>query len=1362
MAVFAQCDLHDAGTLTLLSAHTACDAGTHTVGATWTKVTGAGDVRITAAGRGQPTSSSTCVYVMSPAPADADYTVSGGVYCATDTGQVYLVARQTGASTYYYAGYFKSLARWQISKIVNGTTTQIGTTTALAGLTVGQTYAVQLDVQGTSLTLRVDGVVVAEATDSAITAAGAAGVRVAGSGTPSNESQQYQLASFSADDVVQGAGGGAPGGGDGGTVGSGGRAAATNRAAAAFRSAATARMGNVPVPDTTPPVFTSQPAASNVTDTGAVIGWATDEAATTVVDYGTSASYGTTVTVSGRRTQHAVPLSGLTLDTTYHYRVTTADAAGNATVSEDATFATAAAADTAPPVVTVGPAAGGLTTTGAVITWTTDEPSTSQVEYGTTTSYGTTTTKDTALVTQHSVALTGLSTATGYHYRVLSDDAAGNTLTGADRTFTTSAGADVTAPVVTVGPAATPNAGGATVAWTTDEASDSQVEYGTTASYGSSTTLASALVTSHSVTVTGLAASTLYHYRVKSRDAAGNLLTGSDQTFTTTAPANDITLGALEIYPTYQNIGIRIPYAGDENANATAAVRFKRHTDAEWRRAFDLWSARNGTDRDFRGTVLNCDAGTVYDLEITVTDADGGSAVVNASATTWTDAIPAASSLTPTHYVDSQNGNDATGTGSALAPWRSIQKAYTTAPSGAVVQVKAGYYRPMLNDGDASNRAQNPITLVAEHPSCGDWSAGSPFATPALANAGNHSVVEPQVVAAPTGEPTTDPHGGYTATGVAPWVSETLVGTDGVSYQAWRWAASKGGLSGLSKTAVSQLAYRTTRDGTPQRVGVWDNTGSAVTSTPNVESPNGWIDLVKNNAWYRYGAYLDDHGNAGAGQAIKDLWLVWAGTGTPNDYWWGLSVVGRPALQLLGPNTRVSGLVIQSSDFGLTLGHTNAAGANLPNQSLMTDIVVDHCTFAGNFHGVRPAGRACIDFPSRITIEHCRFLDSNLRAPGPDFTHTNFVVPWQWIKSQTRLTTTKSYSVSKLGRYSETSAIRPNGGVRQLVVRRNLFDGVFNGCLIGSSESTFSRHGHAEIDFYENYCQNMNDDVVEPENQIANWRVWRNKTRWHGPFFSLGPISWGPCYIWENAIWQSGDIGSADFADPATEANSVKQAGSIDRQYVSPNGAFFKGGGISSSQPIRAALYTFNNTYWSDAATVGTVTDPYTVGSVILDQLASSLQNFHYVYARNNVWMASKRVYHIWSQSAQWWDADYNAYGSVRTTGGGVVVENVKSYDSAAVTGSGSIADLRTYHAGVVGKPDAYGNDDHSNHFGGSDANLITGGKAVIDAALTDPENGDLTLAVGSAFSAAGEVVPGFERPGIDFEGSAPNVGYTP
>lgn len=97
---------------------------------------------------------------------------------------------------------------------------------------------------------------------------------------------------------------------------------------------------------------------------------------------------------------------------------------------------------------------------------------------------------------------------------------------------TGSTGDDTTAPVIS-NVAANSTTTTAQVSWATDEVSSSRVEYGLTTSYGSQTTLNQSLVSSHSVAMTGLNPATTYHYRVLSSDAAGNLATSSDKTFTT-------------------------------------------------------------------------------------------------------------------------------------------------------------------------------------------------------------------------------------------------------------------------------------------------------------------------------------------------------------------------------------------------------------------------------------------------------------------------------------------------------------------------------------------------------------------------------------------------------------------------------------------------------------------------------------------------------------------------------------------------------------------------------------------------------------------------------------------------------------
>ena len=73
----------------------------------------------------------------------------------------------------------------------------------------------------------------------------------------------------------------------------------------------------------------------------------------------------------------------------------------------------------------------------------------------------------------------------------------------------------------------------ATISWTTDIPADTQIDYGLTSAYGSTTPLVTALTTSHSQTVTGLAANQLYHFRVRSRDATATLATSANSTFAT-------------------------------------------------------------------------------------------------------------------------------------------------------------------------------------------------------------------------------------------------------------------------------------------------------------------------------------------------------------------------------------------------------------------------------------------------------------------------------------------------------------------------------------------------------------------------------------------------------------------------------------------------------------------------------------------------------------------------------------------------------------------------------------------------------------------------------------------------------------
>ncbi len=80
-----------------------------------------------------------------------------------------------------------------------------------------------------------------------------------------------------------------------------------------------------------------------------------------------------------------------------------------------------------------------ITDVSAIITWTTNELATSEVDYGLVADYGQTK-QDGAPVTNHQIVLTRLTAGTTHHFRVRSVDVAGNLSQSGDRTFETFSG----------------------------------------------------------------------------------------------------------------------------------------------------------------------------------------------------------------------------------------------------------------------------------------------------------------------------------------------------------------------------------------------------------------------------------------------------------------------------------------------------------------------------------------------------------------------------------------------------------------------------------------------------------------------------------------------------------------------------------------------------------------------------------------------------------------------------------------------------------------------------------------------------------------------------------------------------------
>lgn len=212
---------------------------------------------------------------------------------------------------------------------------------------------------------------------------------------------------------------------------------------------------------------------------------------------------------------------------------------------------------------------------GAQITWTTDVPSDSRVQYGTSSAsmpLSSTWRCDGAvtLVTSHCINLTELSYTTLYYFTVRSSADGGitwgtgsgtftsgtsyssgssNTSTSTSSTTTSgtsgSSSSDTTAPVLTNVRIENNMGMGAQVMWTTDDLSDSRVTYGTASGSLFSTSDmicgTSGHVTSHCINLTGLVSGTQYFYKAWSRNGSNLDASSSEYSFTAASSTSTYT-----------------------------------------------------------------------------------------------------------------------------------------------------------------------------------------------------------------------------------------------------------------------------------------------------------------------------------------------------------------------------------------------------------------------------------------------------------------------------------------------------------------------------------------------------------------------------------------------------------------------------------------------------------------------------------------------------------------------------------------------------------------------------------------------------------------------------------------------------
>ncbi len=188
-----------------------------------------------------------------------------------------------------------------------------------------------------------------------------------------------------------------------------------------------------------------------------------------------------------------------------------------------------------------------ITTSSAVITWTTSEPATTAFYFGLNDGYGSGYRGSGNRVTSHSVTLTNLAEGAEYHFQLQAADERGNTAVTGDNVFSTLTTAQLLESLEISNINATfITETTAVINWQTNAPLNSRVDYGISDAYGNVATNDVSTM-SHTVNLSGLSPNSTYHYRVTSGFGTSTVSSG-DFVFSTlvslTPPTNPVDFAA--------------------------------------------------------------------------------------------------------------------------------------------------------------------------------------------------------------------------------------------------------------------------------------------------------------------------------------------------------------------------------------------------------------------------------------------------------------------------------------------------------------------------------------------------------------------------------------------------------------------------------------------------------------------------------------------------------------------------------------------------------------------------------------------------------------------------------------------------
>jgi phosphodiesterase/alkaline phosphatase D-like protein len=333
----------------------------------------------------------------------------------------------------------------------------------------------------------------------------------------------------------------------------------------------------------------------------------------------------------------SAPVTGLTANTTYHFRISATNAGGTSKGSDE-TFKTLPKAPT-PVTEKASLIAQSSATLNATVNPNGGNVTKCEFEYATTEyyeshgkTYGSTAScslpGNGSSPVPVSAAIASLTANTTYHFRISATNGSG-TSKGADETFktqpeaptvVTGAASAITKTSATLNASVNPNGG---------EVSECKLEYGSTQSYGSSVACSPSPGSGNSAVavsaaVGSLSPKTTYHFRVVATNPGGTS-SGADQTFKTLPnPPTVVTKAASSIAQTTATLNATV----NPNGGEVSSCKFEYGTSEAYGATVPCTPSSPGSGNGavaVSASVVGLSANTTYHFRIVATNAGGAS-----------------------------------------------------------------------------------------------------------------------------------------------------------------------------------------------------------------------------------------------------------------------------------------------------------------------------------------------------------------------------------------------------------------------------------------------------------------------------------------------------------------------------------------------------------------------------------------------------------------------------------------------------------------------------------------------------------------------------------------------------------------